>query len=110
MATGVWLSIDDIALDWSPLRLLSGVAHIDRLSVGHVAMARLPVSDTPAQPGSSGGFSLPVHVEAEALHVARIDIAAPVAGAQAAIALDGSAHLASLQGPTRSPERSTPPV
>jgi translocation and assembly module TamB len=96
-ATGVWLSIDDIALDWSPLRLLSGVAHIDRLSVAHVAMARLPVSDTPAQPSSGGDFTLPVRVEAEALHVGRVDIAGPVAGAQAALALDGAAHLASLQ-------------
>jgi translocation and assembly module TamB len=96
-ATGVWLSVDDIALDWSPLRLLSRTAHVDRLTVGRIAVARLPVSAAPAQPSSGGGFSLPVRVDVEALHVARIDVAAPVAGAPASLALDGKAHLASLQ-------------
>ena len=95
---GVWLSIDDIALDWSPLQLLSRVAHADRLSVGRVALARLPVSAASSKPSSGGGgFSLPVRVDVEALHVGRIDIAAPVAGAPASLAADGTAHLASLQ-------------
>jgi translocation and assembly module TamB len=93
---GVWLSVDDIALEWSPLHLLSGVAQVDRLTVGRVDVARLPVSSTPSQPGG-GGFSLPVQVDAEAVHVARIDIGAPVAGAAAVLSLDGKAHLASLQ-------------
>jgi translocation and assembly module TamB len=94
---GVWLSLDDVVLDWSPLRLLGGVAHVDRLTVGRIAVARLPVSDPAAKPSSGGAFSLPVHVDVEALHVARIDVAAPVAGAPASLALDGVAHVASLQ-------------
>jgi translocation and assembly module TamB len=95
-ASGAWLTVDDIALDWSPLRLLTGVAQVDRLSVGQIAVARLPVSSAPAQP-SSGGFSLPVQVDVEALHIARVDVAAPVAGKAASLAVDGVAHVASLQ-------------
>ncbi|HEY2132806.1 MAG TPA: hypothetical protein VGH36_07510, partial [Acetobacteraceae bacterium] len=41
---GAWLAIDDLALDWSPLRLLHREARIDRLSASRVAVARLPQS------------------------------------------------------------------
>jgi translocation and assembly module TamB len=95
-AQGVWLTLDDIALDWSPLRLLGRVAQIERLSAARIEVARLPVSSGPSQPGGSG-FSLPVRVNVEALDVARIDVAAPVAGRAASLALEGSAHVASLQ-------------
>ncbi len=99
-AGGVWLAIDDIALDWSPTRLLSKVAHVDRLAVGHVAMPRLPEpSAAKAQPSSSSSssFSLPVRVEVDAAHVERVDLGAPVAGAAASLAVDATAQLDSLK-------------
>jgi translocation and assembly module TamB len=37
---GTWLTIDDVALDWSPLRLLSGTAAIARLSATHIGVER----------------------------------------------------------------------
>ncbi len=60
---------------------------------------RLPVPQ-PAprrQPADSKPFSLPVRVSVAALHVARAEIGAAVAGVAAALSLDGRAHLASLQ-------------
>ncbi len=91
---GIWLTIDGIELDWSPLRLLSREALIERLAAGRVALDRLPESS-----GSSGGTmtSLPVRVELQTLQVQRVEIAAPVAGRAAVLALDGRVSLASLQ-------------
>jgi translocation and assembly module TamB len=98
-AQGAWIAIDDLALDWSPLKLVSGVARIDRLAASRFAMPRLPVSSpTPAdaQPSSGGGFSLPVTVDLGALHADRAEVGAPVAGADVVATIDGDAHVVSL--------------
>ncbi len=99
-AQGAWLTLDDVALDWSPLALLHREAQVDLLSAGRVQVLRLPVaSPAPAkpEPANSAPFTLPVRVSVAALHVHRAEIGAPVAGVAAALALDGSARLASLQ-------------
>ena len=98
-AQGVWLALDGVALDWSPLALLHGEARVDRLAAERVQVPRLPVSNAPAapQPASSQPFNLPVRVAVEQIDIARAEIGAPVAGAAAVLALTGKAHLASLQ-------------
>ena len=98
-AQGAWLLLDDVALDWSPLALLHKEARVDLLTAGRVQVPRLPVSQpAPAgQPASSQPFSLPVRVSVEAIRIARAEVGAPVAGVAAVLALDGRAHLASLQ-------------
>ncbi len=93
---GVWLTLDQLALDWSPLALLSRQAHVERLAAAAVALARLPESSGSASSSGGGGFSLPVQVQVDAIHVDRIALAAPVAGAPAALGLDGHLALASL--------------
>ena len=97
---GTWLSLDDVALDWSPLALLHREARVDSLTAGRIRVVRLPVaSPSPAKPApaSSSPFTLPVGVSVAALHIRRAEIGAPVAGVAAVLALDGSARLASLQ-------------
>ena len=95
---GAWLILDDVALNWSPLALLHKEARVDLLTAGRVQVPRLPVASTsPGSSSSSQPFSLPVHVSVQALHIARAEIGAPVAGVAAVLALDGDAHLASLQ-------------
>jgi translocation and assembly module TamB len=99
-AKGAWLVLDDVALDWSPLALLHRVAEVDVLSAGRLQVLRLPETGahaTPSEPASSEPFSLPVQVSVGAIHVARAEIGAPVAGVAAVLALDGTAQLASLQ-------------
>ena len=99
-AQGPWLTLDDVVLDWSPLALLHGEARVDLLSAGRIQVTRLPVaSPAPAkpEPANNAPFTLPVRVSVEALHVHRAEIGAPVAGVAAALALDGSAHVTSLQ-------------
>ncbi|MGI4975498.1 MAG: translocation/assembly module TamB domain-containing protein [Janthinobacterium lividum] len=97
-ADGVWVSLDRLALDWSPLRLLSRDAFIDRLDVDALNLARLPAPAParPDQPAKSGSFSLPVRVDVQALHVLRLTLAKPVAGVAAVAEITGAAHLASL--------------
>ncbi len=98
-AQGIWLTLDDVALDWSPLALLHREARVDLLSAARVGVTRLPVSSAPAKAGptDSKPFSLPVRVSVAALRIARADVGEPVAGVAAVLALDGKAHLASLQ-------------
>jgi translocation and assembly module TamB len=98
-ARGVWLSLDDVALDWSPLALLHRDAKLARVSAVVVSVARLPEDSGGAASAStgSGGFDLPVRVDIDALHVERIELAAAVAGVAAVLAVDGSAHLASMR-------------
>jgi translocation and assembly module TamB len=93
---GAWLTASGVVLDWSPLALFGGTARIDALTAAQIAVPRLPLpSTTPTK--SSGGFKLPVSVDVGRLAIARLDIGAPVAGAAAALKIDGTAHVVSLQ-------------
>jgi translocation and assembly module TamB len=98
-AQGAWLILDGVALNWSPTRLLSREARVDLLVADRIQVTRLPVgAPAPATPSTgSTPFTLPVRVAVERLQVARAEIGAPVAGVAAVLALNGSAHLASLQ-------------
>ena len=93
---GAWLTIDDFDLNWSPLRLLFGTAHVDFVRFGHLSIPRLPESsdaDTSSS-SSSSSTNLPLrkivlgHVDA-----GRIDVGAPVAGIPAAFSLTGHAEV-----------------
>lgn len=94
---GLWLAIDSLRLDWSPSRLLVGVMSIDRLEAEHIAVDRQPVPapEAPPEPPPPPP-SLPVGVTVRSLHVNRLDLAPEVAGTAAVLAIDGAAHLASL--------------
>ena len=88
-ANGVWLSIDGAALDWSPLRLLSGTVSVQRLAADQITVTRRPLPS-----GSSGGTTtLPLRIDVSALTVGRLVLAPPVAGKAATLALDGAAQL-----------------
>ncbi len=88
-------TVDDLALDWSPLALLTKQARIERLTAARVAVSRLPASQGSTSGGSS--FSLPVRVDLQSVEVARIELAPAVAGMAAALGLSGTATLDSLQ-------------
>jgi translocation and assembly module TamB len=97
-AKGAYVTVSDVALNWSPLRLLQKQAHVDLLQVGAVDVTRLPESSstTTTKSSSGGSFSLPVRVDVDRLQIDKISIAKPVAGAAAVLAATGSAHVASL--------------
>ncbi len=92
---GAWLVIENLTLDWAPSRLLVGEALIDLVAATRIELARLPVSSS--EPSESSDVSLPVRILLQSLDVARLDIAAAVAGTEEALSIKGHARLASLE-------------
>ena len=86
----VWLTIDGLALDWSPRRLLERTVEIERLEAEHIVLARLPVTTDEDKP------ALPVAVNLRTLRVGRLDLGQAVAGQAASLAIDGKSSLSSL--------------
>ena len=98
-ATGVWLRIENLELDWTPSHLSSRNLSIGALRASRIAVLRLPAS-TPAATDSkpsTSSFSLPVKVHVDTLQVARLEISPPVAGFTGVFALDGTADVPSLE-------------
>lgn len=93
-ASGVWLQLDGLALDWRAARLLTGTLWIDRLEAEHIDLERLPVY--PPSETSAAKPSLPLAVTLRRLHVGRAELGAAVAGEAASLTMDGSARLATL--------------
>ncbi len=94
-AKGPYVTVSNLSLDWSPLKLLEGTAWIDRLQADRVGLARLPVSEHRASK-QTGSFKLPVTVNLRRLRIEQAVIGAPVAGVAATLAVDGSADLTTL--------------
>ena len=92
---GAWLTIDDVALDWSPLALLGGEAKIDRLTAAHVAVARAPVSDTSSS-SKSKSSPPPLRIALGELRVDKLDLGAALAGVPASVRANGNLRFASL--------------
>lgn len=85
-AGGVWLTVEDAALNTEPERLLAGEARIDDLTAARLTIARLPIAS--AAPGGGVG-DLPVRLVLRRLRVDRLEIAA------VALSVAGSAQLSS---------------
>ncbi|RFD20462.1 DUF490 domain-containing protein [Komagataeibacter melaceti] len=92
---GAWLSIDDLQLDWSPLRLLTRHAVISNLSMARLSIPRLSEDDPahPPKPEKQSGGTVHMGVDIRAAHVARIEVGAPIARIPAVFGLDGHARL-----------------
>ena len=91
---GAWLTLDDVALDWSPLALLGGEAKIDRLTAAHIAVARLPVSETSSSKSKSS--APPLRIALGELRVDKLDLGAALAGVPASVRASGHLRFASL--------------
>jgi translocation and assembly module TamB len=81
---GIWATVDDLNLDWYPLRLISGDIAIRRIAARNITVLRSPVSS------GGGGSSSQLAIDIDALHVGRLDIASAVTGTATSLALDGS--------------------
>jgi translocation and assembly module TamB len=89
---GVWMTVKQLELDWSARHLFQGRADIDRLSVAHILMQRVP--EYPDDPEEDN--SLPVFFAFRDLAIARCDLAAPVAGATMTLRITGTGDLSAL--------------
>ena len=85
---GAWLTVNAVALDWSPLQLLHGTFDASRLDANAADFIRQP------EAGKSGsGGTLPVRVVLHEMRVDRLQISPAVAGQAYAVALHGSGEL-----------------
>lgn len=87
-ANGAYLTIDDVTLDWSPLRLLHRVFDASRLDAASAEFRREPL---PSQ--SSSSSTLPVRVILQQFQVDRITVDPAVAGRSYALSARGSGEL-----------------
>ncbi len=90
---GPYAKVQNLAIDWSPLSLLTGTFHADRVAADVVDFERLPVSTVapaPAtQPASSSGFSLPIAIDIGAIALPDLRVGQAVAGQDFVLAADG---------------------
>ena len=100
-AEGAWLIAEDVTLDWHPYLLVTKEASIDLLKAARIELPRLQAAaPAPAKPVPASSGGLPVKVDIKELHLARVEIGAPVIGVPAALSVDGSLSLPSLTTPT----------
>lgn len=90
---GVWLSAEDIVLDWSPLAYLEARLQIDNVHAAVVDMQRLPRSS----PNTSSGDARIPRIDVAHLSIDRLQLGEELAGAPATLVAQGSAHLRSVR-------------
>jgi translocation and assembly module TamB len=75
---GAWLVARKVAVDWSPLALLSKNFSADRIAADRIELARLPVTNS--QPSQSGSTSLPVSIDVKHIDLPDIALGQALAG------------------------------
>lgn len=102
---GIWLTLNDIVLDWSRSALLTGRVSINELTAGEIIVARAPLSDATAPSPEASGFALPdlpVSVEISRLSAARVVLGESLLGqpiegrVEASVSLAGGSGTANL--------------
>ncbi len=101
-AHGVWLTLADADMHWSPFALLRGTLHITNFSARKLDVVRVPISDTPSPdiPGSPFAIpTLPLSIKIESGRVADVTlgrglVASGAAGTLAKLDLTTSLEIA----------------
>lgn len=95
---GIWLTLDEVVVDWNRSALLRGRIEVQELSAARIDLPRLPVAAVTETPSAeASGFSLPdlpVSINVGQLSAAEITLGAPVLGEAAALTLRASGALA----------------
>jgi len=89
---GVWLSADEVSVQWSPAALLEKRVSIQSLHAASVSMARLPHSSST----SSAEPSMP-QIDIDDAGIDRVVLGAELAGAPATLSLRGGARMRSVR-------------
>ena len=99
-AKGIWLTLNDVVLDWDRAAILGGRIEINELTAASIELARLPVSKAAISPEATP-FSLPdlpVSIRIGALRADRVTIGASVLGMAATASLNGELELTAGEG------------
>jgi len=95
-AESVWLSADDLALQWSPSGLVRKLLQVQLLRAGRVQLLRLPAPPTSPK-DKSESFKLPMRVDVAHVEIDKLDIGAPLGGTAASVRIRGNIRAASLR-------------
>lgn len=94
---GIWLTLEDVVLEWNRSALLAGRLEVERLTAARVDLPRLPETQGSDLPDAEATpFSLPelpVSVNIELFEIQQINIGASLLGEEAQLALTASARL-----------------
>ncbi|MGX7345791.1 translocation/assembly module TamB domain-containing protein [Acetobacter pasteurianus] len=95
---GAWLTLHNVALNWSPLAIIGRTARIYAVTADELDIPRLPVSDPakPATPSKSSPSALHLGVDIRKLAVGRINVGAALAGSPASFALAGHGKISNI--------------
>ena len=91
-AQGPWLVATDITLRASPARLLLRHLQVEQLRAGYVGLARRPVT-AERGPGASDSRTFLQRFDVDRVEIARLEIGAALAGADAVLELQGELHV-----------------
>ncbi|MFQ1701516.1 translocation/assembly module TamB domain-containing protein [Loktanella agnita] len=98
---GVWLTLEDIVLDWNRSALFRGAIDIDEISAAKIIVARAPIAEDTGPAPEATPFSLPelpVSVSLGQLQVDEIELGESFLGEPVSITLSGTAELSGGEG------------
>ncbi len=93
---GVWLTLEDVVLDWNRSALLRGRLEVENLTAARLDLPRLPVAEKTLPDAEAQPFSLPdlpVSIRIEAFGIDTINLGAPILGQEAQLQVTASAQL-----------------
>jgi translocation and assembly module TamB len=93
---GTWAVASDLALDWSPTRLLRLQAHVAHIELARLALHRLPLTEE-EEPAAERKQStrLPLRIDVDALRIAALELGPSIAGGASKVHVHAEAHLVS---------------
>lgn len=101
-ASGVWLTLRGVVLDWNRAALLSGRVEVNTLTADEIIVTRPPLPAPAAAPSATAsGFSLPdlpVSVSIGKIAATRVELGAPLLGTAAVVTVSGAMQLAGGEG------------
>lgn len=101
---GVWLTLRDVALDWSRSDLFAGQVTVNQLTAAEIILDRLPISNAAGPLPEAGSFALPdlpVSVQIDNVAAERIVLGAPVLGTLIEGRIEAALTLAGGEGQGR---------
>lgn len=98
---GIWLTLDNVVLDWNRSALLAGRVEVQALTAEHITLTRKPLPETSGPTAEARGFrlpDLPVSVQIDTLRADRIDLGPAVLGEAVSARLEAGLSLAGGEG------------
>ncbi len=101
---GVWITLENGAMQWSRAALLARRVEINELSAEKIILPRLPGASAEAAPKAEATEfalpQLPVGVNIDKIAIERVELGEPIIGQAAVLAVDGSMNLSDGEGAT----------